>query len=356
MNILITGGCGFVGTNVALFLKQTDPNNIVYCLDNLSRRGSELNLNRIKEKGCLFIHGDVRIATDFNRIPEEIDVIIDAAAEPSVLSGNSLNGGIENVIETNLMGTINTLYFASRNKSKLIFLSTSRIYPIQVLNSLDLNLVNHTFSYSENKRQIGVTINGINENFPIIGLKSLYGATKLSSELIIAEIAHNLCIPYVVNRCGVISGSYQMGKLDQGVVVLWLSAHIWKRELNYIGYEGLGYQSRDVLSVDDLSELIYWEINNFDKINGEVFNVGGGKSNLISLFQLTKKCELLTGNKLKINSVLEPRPNDIASYYTDNGKIFSFSNWKPKKNIDEILKDCFLWIKNEEDMLINILG
>ena len=86
MKILITGGCGFVGSNLAILFKQYYTDSEVYCLDNLSRRGSEINLQKVIIAGGKFVHGDVRVKTDFDRIPS-VDIVIDAAAEPSVLAG-----------------------------------------------------------------------------------------------------------------------------------------------------------------------------------------------------------------------------------------------------------------------------
>jgi CDP-paratose 2-epimerase len=101
MKILITGGCGFVGSNLAVLFKQYYTDADVYCLDNLSRRGSEINLQKVLASGGHFVHGDVRVKTDFDRIPA-VDIVIDAAAEPSVLAGK-VPGELENLIDTNLI-------------------------------------------------------------------------------------------------------------------------------------------------------------------------------------------------------------------------------------------------------------
>ena len=176
-NFLITGGCGFVGSNIAILFKLKYPNSKVISLDNLKRQGSELNIERLKEYEVQFIHGDIRNKEDFDSLPE-IDILI----EPSVLSG--IDTTPDYVLNTNLVGTINCLNFAKKNKAKFIFLSTSRIYPIKTLNQVEYRIDETRFSI-ENKQSLkGVSINGINESFGIDGARSFYGTSKLSSELL----------------------------------------------------------------------------------------------------------------------------------------------------------------------------
>jgi CDP-paratose 2-epimerase len=354
MKILITGGCGFVGSNLSILFKNHYSNFDIYCFDNLSRRGSEINLIKIIDHGINFIHGDVRIKSDFDKIPK-IDLIIDAAAEPSVLAGTN-NGDLENLIDTNLNGTINTLYFAKKHNASFIFLSTSRVYPYDVLNELNYNLINNQYLFKKDQFHDGVSENGINENFPLFGYRSMYGATKLASEYLIKEFSKNFNLNTIINRCGVISGPYQMGKIDQGVVVLWMARHIFKGNLNYVGYDGKGYQSRDVLHVYDLFKLLEFQIKNINNSFGSIFNVGGGLDNLISLKQLTNLCEIITGNKIAVGSVNENRPGDIPIYYTDNTQINTFSGWKPSIGVEQLLLEIFDWINNDKEKLFKILN
>src|SRR5690606_3523819 len=119
------------------------------------------------------------------------------------------------------------------------------------------------------------------------GFRSLYGATKLSSEYIIQEFCQNFGLKTVINRCGVLTGPYQMGKVDQGVVVLWMAKHFWKGKLEYIGYRGEGLQVRDILHVHDLFELIDIQTKGISKYTGSIFNVGGGIEISCSLKELT---------------------------------------------------------------------
>ncbi|MCG8701842.1 MAG: NAD-dependent epimerase/dehydratase family protein, partial [Bacteroidales bacterium] len=132
--ILITGGCGFVGSNLAIQLKIHNPGYHIICFDNLKRRGSELNIERLKNTQIEFIHGDIRNKPDLDQVTHT-DVIIDAAAEPSVLAG--INSSTDYVVQTNLMGTINTLDLAKKHQADVIFLSTSRVYPITNIEKIE---------------------------------------------------------------------------------------------------------------------------------------------------------------------------------------------------------------------------
>jgi CDP-paratose 2-epimerase len=354
MKILITGGCGFVGSNLAVLFKQYYTNSEVYCLDNLSRRGSEVNLQKVLTAGGQFIHGDVRVKTDFERIPS-VDIVIDAAAEPSVLAGK-VPGELENLIDTNLNGTINTLYFAKKHQAGIIFLSTSRVYPYDTLAKAKLVETPKRFNLSNDQVLKGLSERGVAENYPLEGIRSLYGATKLASEYLIREFAHNFGLPAVINRCGVLSGPYQMGKIDQGVIVLWMAKHFWKSHLSYIGYGGSGQQARDVLHVRDLFRLIQWQITNLGILKSQIFNVGGGLESTVSLAELTDLCEQITGNTIEITSSLENRPGDLPIFITDNSKITEYSGWKPEISISMLLHEVHDWFKMDEVSLKAILS
>lgn len=348
-NILITGGCGFVGANIALYLKEDFPDLYIIALDNLTRKGSELNVPRLTNKGIDFIKGDVRFRDDFN-FTEKIDLIIDCAAEPSVMAG--LKELPQYMLDTNLQGTLNCLELAREDKSDLVFLSTSRVYPLKELNELSYGENNTRFILSDYQKLPGVSSDGISENFPIGKVRTLYGATKLASELIIHEYINNYGIRSVINRCGTIAGSWQFGRLDQGVVALWISRHVYgEKNLSYIGYGGRGKQVRDVLHVDDLYEAIKIQIADMDAYNGEVFNLGGGLTNSISLQELTKFSAEISGNSIPIDSIKETRTGDVPIYITDYSAFSSKSGWKPHKTVEDILKDVYGWIKENQGML-----
>lgn len=350
-NILITGGAGFVGSNLAVKLKEKYPQLNIFCLDNLKRRGSELNLNRLKEHGIKFIQGDIRNKEDLKF--KALDLILECSAEPSVLAG--ISSSPEYVINTNLVGTLHCLEAARTNQADFVFLSTSRVYSTKALNGLIYEETDSRFQLAEKQITPGASQKGITEQFTLNGTRSLYGATKLASELIIQEYLENYAIKGVINRCGVIAGPWQMGKVDQGVICLWLAKHFFKQKLSYLGYGGKGKQLRDVLHIDDLFDLLDIQINDLDSFNGEIYNVGGGIENSVSLLELTSLCVKITGNQIDINSVQEDRPQDVRIYVTDYAKIKEKTGWSPQKNIEKILNDTNEWIKENKNQLHNIL-
>jgi CDP-paratose 2-epimerase len=351
--ILITGGAGFVGSNLAINLKKAYPHYRIISFDNLRRRGSELNLTRLKENDVEFIHGDIRNPEDFYGF-DTLDVVIDASADPSVLSG--INSPVYPLINSNLMGTVNCLELADKYKAAFIFLSTSRVYPIKALESAAYEELETRFVWKDQQALSGISSTGVKENFPLEGSRSFYGASKLASELMIQEYGELKGIKTVINRCGVISGPWQMGKVDQGVLVLWLARHYFKGSLNYIGYGGTGKQMRDVLHVDDLFDLINLQIHNLETFEGQIFNVGGGLEVSFSLKELTSLCEDITGNKIPIQSVPENRAADIRIYVTDNSKINHFTAWRAKRNVETLIKETFDWMKTNEKSLKQILN
>lgn len=353
MNVLITGGCGFVGSSLAIFLKQKYSYYNISVIDNLKRRGSELNLSRLQELGIRFIHGDIRLKQDLEQF-NDIDYIIDAAAEPSVQAG--LDGSPDYLIETNFIGTYNTLEFARKHKAGIIFLSTSRVYSIPALESINYLENDSRFSISPDQNIFGLSEKGISEKFDVSSYRSLYGTTKLASEMLVQEYNALFGLQSVVNRCGVLTGPWQMGKVDQGFIVLWLAKHFWKGELSYLGYGGTGKQVRDFLHVHDLFRLVDWQLHNINKVNGEIFNVGGGLKSSVSLRELTSLCQDITGNHISILSNEANRKADIPLYITDNTKVTDRIGWEPSFTVIETLYDIFHWMKQNDTILKSILA
>ena len=353
MKVLITGGAGFVGSTLSIKFKEKYPDYDIYSFDNLKRRGSELNISRLTDHGVKFVHGDIRNREDLN-FTEKFDLIIDACADPSVLSG--IDSPVYPLINTNLIGTLNCLELAQQMQSKFIFLSTSRVYPIAALENCAYEEKETRFVWKDGQSQRGVSAKGISEEFTLSGSRSFYGTSKLASELLLEEYHALKGMQTVINRCGVISGPWQMGKVDQGVIVLWLARHYFKKPLSYIGYGGKGKQMRDVLHVYDLFDLLDYQAHNFDKVNGKILNVGGGLDVSFSLQELTKLCEEVTGNKIIINEVKENRTADIRIYVSDNTRVTESTGWRPNRNMETLVSDVFGWLKSNEGNLKNILN
>ncbi len=353
MRLLITGGAGFVGSNLAIEFKKNNAGIEVVALDNLKRRGSELNLPRLKENGIEFIHGDIRNKEDFEAIGKS-DVVIECSAEPSVMAG--LDSSPEYLLNTNLLGTVNCLEYVRKTGADIIFLSSSRVYPIKTINDLKFIEKESRFELLNEQEVAGASARGVTEDFPLNGTRTLYGATKLVSELLLQEYIDVYGIRGVINRCGVLTGSWQMGKVDQGVIVLWVAKHLYQQSLTYIGYGGMGKQVRDILHVKDLYRLLEMQINDMDSYNGEIFNVGGGLERTVSLLELTKLCQKYTGNIIPIKRIKEDRTGDIRIYITDNTRISERSGWKPEITVDQIIREISIWIKENSEQLRPILA
>ncbi len=336
MKILITGGCGFVGSNLALFLKKKGFS--VHTLDNLTRKGSTYNSNLLKKQKIKNYKINISNIKKIKSLPK-YDLILDCCAEAAVeISKNDF----DKVINTNLIGTINILKKSKNDKSKIIFISSSRIYPLEEMNKVIKN--------KNLKSKIKIS-KMFSEKDKIIGPKTIYGLTKLCSEMLIEEFSYEYKLKYLINRCGVISGPLQFGKQDQGFVSLWIWRHLNKKKLSYIGYGGYGNQIRDVLHIDDLSELILLQIKNINKINNKLFTVGGSKTSYTSLSQLTKLCQKITGNKIKMGKVSKTSSYDIPYYLSDNTHVSNTYRWKPKRNINQVVMDTFLWLKKNKPII-----
>ena len=349
MRVLITGGAGFVGSNLALSFKQQHPSATVVAFDNLRRRGAELNLALFKKSDIKFVHGDVRILHDLEDLEGNFDVFIEASAEPSVLAG--IKNSPRYVVQTNLTGTLNCLEFARLRAPNLIFLSTSRVYSIGPLREIALKETPSRFEIAECQRLTGVSTKGIAEDFPVHQPRSLYGATKLASELILQEYVELYGLRGVINRCGVIAGPGQFGKVDQGVFTLWVSSHFFKRPLTYTGFGGTGKQVRDLLHPADLYSLLKEQIEHLEDCSGEVFNVGGGPTNSTSLRELTATCQNVVGNEIPIAASPESSQVDIPLYISDHSKASTIFGWQPKHSVSDIVGSIFNWLKANQEAL-----
>jgi CDP-paratose 2-epimerase len=346
---LITGGAGFVGSSLARTIKKRFPDSQVVVFDNLKRRGSEINLSEFKKLGITFVHGDIRNPSDFNDVTGNFDLFIEASAEPSVLAG--VNHSADYLLQTNLVGSLHCLEWAKKRANCFFFLSTSRIYSIPALKSIPFIEGKTRFEIDSSLCPVGVSSRGISEAFSTAAPRSLYGTTKLGSELLIEEFSHSYGMKTIINRLGVMAGPGQFGKTDQGVFTLWVANHYFQKPLKYTGFGGTGKQVRDLLHPEDLFELIQIQIDQLPKTQNQIFNIGGGHKNSVSLQEFTQVCEKVTDRKITITPSPETNPVDIPYYVSDNQKAESLLGWTPRKTVNEIVTETRDWIKNNETTL-----
>jgi CDP-paratose 2-epimerase len=345
MRVLVTGGAGFIGANVASGLAARHPDWEIAAFDNLRRRGSELQLPRLREAGVDFTHGDVRLLDDLLAIGA-IDALLECSAEPSALAG--VDGSSDYVVHTNLLGAYNCLELARRHAAQLVFLSTSRVYPIEPLRNLATTEADTRFELAAVQPIAGASASGIAEDFPLHGARTLYGSTKLAAELLIEEYRAAYGLRAVIDRCGVVAGPWQMGRVDQGVFSYWMLAHHFRRPLRYIGFGGSGKQVRDLLHVEDLTELLDEQLEQPERWDGVTVNVGGGRERSLSLLETTELCAQITGNTLQPERTTEERPGDIPVYVSDCAELFRHTSWRPRRTPRDVLTDIHSWIDTHE--------
>ena len=338
--VLITGIAGFVGSKLAAYFKANLNDCEIIGIDNLSRRGSETNLELLKKLGCKFVHGDIRVADDVNELPK-VDWIIDCAANPSVLAG--INGGTANLVGHNLIGSLHLLEKCRKDAAGFILLSTSRVYSIDALNQVPLEETETRFAIpSDSNLPVGHSIKGVTESFPTSAPVSIYGATKLASEVMAVEYALTFDFPIWVNRCGVIAGPGQFGKIDQGIFSFWIYQWLLNRPVGYIGFGGKGKQVRDFFCPEDLGALLVQQMCDPSRKVSKILNVGGGLESSMSLLELNNYCKERFGFEKQVNAVAETRPFDLPYYVTDYSVATELWNWKPSKSpvvlLDEIMQ------------------
>ena len=259
------------------------------------------------------------------------------------------------VVNTNLLGTVNCLEAARRHGADLVFLSTSRVYPIDPLRRLPLERGTARLVLPDGAAGPGWSSAGIATDFPMPGSRSIYGATKLASELMIEEYGAMYGLRAVINRCGVLTGPWQMGKVDQGVVVLWAARHLYGGALSYSGFGGEGLQVRDMLHVADLYDLLTAQVAGMDRFQGRVFNVGGGPEVSVSLAELTALCAERAGRSIPIAASPETRAADIPWYVTDNTDVTQATGWRPRHLPGTIMDELFGWLDANRRILEPIL-
>jgi CDP-paratose 2-epimerase len=354
VKILVTGACGFVGSTLIQQWIDQGTHTIIG-LDNFVRPGSEWNRSRLRRLGVDIRHGDIRLASDFEALPTA-DVVVDAAANPSVLAGSDGHMPSRQLVEHNLIGTVNVLEYCRLRKATLIMLSTSRVYSIAPLATMPLRVMDEAFGPDVGgSLPSGLTPAGVDETFSTDPPVSMYGATKLASEHLALEYGSSYGFPVWVNRCGVLAGAGQFGRADQGVFAYWVNSWLRKRPLRYIGFGGQGYQVRDCLHPADLVPLIERQVAAGDSEAPRVVNVGGGASSARSLVQLSAWCRVHLGGH-EVERVADVRPFDIPWIVLDTARARHVWNWSPSRTTDDILAEILGHAREHPDWLDIVAG
>ncbi len=339
MRLLITGICGFVGSTLARALRDYFPTAQIVGIDNFSRSGSWLNRQPLQDLGIKVWHGDLRQASDLETLPP-VDWVIDAAANPSVLAGVDGKTSSLQLVQHNLLGTINLLEYCKRHGAGFVLLSTSRVYSIPGL--CGLRMLEKAGGFVPDPAQAfspGISPLGVAESYSTAPPVSLYGSTKVASEHLALEYGATFDFPVWINRCGVMAGAGQFGHPNQGIFAFWIHSFREGRPLKYIGFQGNGHQVRDCLHPRDLVPLLvkqFAEPLASDK--PRVINVSGGLQNSLSLRQLTDWCEAWFGLNQVIKTDIE-RPFDIPWMVLDAGQAMQVWEWTPQIKIHQVLQE-----------------
>jgi CDP-paratose 2-epimerase len=350
MRILITGVCGFVGSTLATELARALPGLVILGLDNLSRAGSERNRHVVRSHGVRLYHGDIRSPSDLEPLPG-VDWVIDAAANPSVLAGISGPTSSRQLVEHNLVGTINLLEFCKTSRSGFIMLSTSRVYSLPHLARIEVRVRDRAFvpAYRPGS-QPGLTEHGISEAFSTQPPLSLYGASKLASETLALEYGLAFDLPVFINRCGVLAGAGQFGKPDQGILSFWIHSYCHKKPLKYIGFGGTGHQVRDYLHPQDLLPLLMKQMEAPTNAGERIVNIAGGLRNCLSLAQLSQWCKQRFGPH-EVQSEPHGRLYDAPWIVLDTTRAQTTWNWTPVTSLEAIALEISLHAEKHPEWL-----
>lgn len=350
MKVLITGICGFVGASLAELLRQHADGLEICGIDNLMRPGSELNRQRLRRLGVQFVHGDLRAASDVEALPR-CDWVIDAAANPSVLAGIGDKAGSRQLFEHNLSALGNVLEYCRAHRAGLVLLSTSRVFSIDALAALPLVETGAAFALDGTRAlPAGASASGIGTAFSTAPPLSLYGATKLASEVMVQEWGGAFDFPVWINRCSVLAGAGQFGTPEQGIFSYWLNAHLRRRPLRYIGFQGKGLQTRDALHPSDLAALLLRQMRCGRQGGDRIYVAGGGPANATSLAQLTAWCDARFGPHPVVPDP-EPRRFDVPWVVMDNALAMRDFGWQVEMPLATILKEIAAHAEAHPDWL-----
>ncbi len=337
MRVLISGVCGFVGSTIVRSWAESGEGYSLHGIDSLIRPGSETNRRALRRIGVDLIHADIRAASDFESLPA-VDWVVDAAANPTVLAGVDGRTSSRQIVEHNLVGTINLLEYCRVHGAGLILLSTSRVYSIAELSKIQVEERDGAFRAVE-QDITGLSACGIAEGFSTQPPLSLYGTTKLASEQLALEYGAAFGFPVWINRCGVLAGGGQFGRADQGIFSFWIHSWARRRRLTYIGFGGAGYQVRDCLHPHDLSHLLSRQFDAGDVADKpRVVNISGGVESACSLRQISEWCSSRFGPN-EVAAVEEQRPFDVPWVVLDSTVAAREWGWAPTRRRETIFEE-----------------
>jgi CDP-paratose 2-epimerase len=339
-SVLIFGGAGFIGSNWARYLlTKTDAR--VHVFDNLSRAGVRHNLRALqllaKDPDRLKITvADIRNPEHVNEAVASANEIYHFAAQVAVTS--SLDDPRLD-FEVNVGGTLNILEAARKTGRRpfLLFTSTNKVYG---------HLDSHRLTYSPLRCDFDEP-DGICEYQPL-DFYSPYGCSKGAADQYVHDYARIFGLPTVVFRMSCIAGPSQFGNEDQGWVAHFLYSVLQGRDISIYGD---GRQVRDVLAVQDLVRAFDAVRSRREQTAGEVYNVGGGRKNAISLLELMQEISVLTGRQPKYH--FRPRrPGDQLVYITDFSKLERATDWRPRMSVLDIVNSIYGWWKEHQDLFM----
>lgn len=339
MKHLVIGGAGFIGSNLASTLLKSGDSVTIF--DNLSRKGSEKNLEwlRFLYPKLEFIEADIIKNQDLlNQAVKSVDRVYHLAAQVAVTSSVT---DPRHDFEVNALGTFNVLEALRlfNPKAILIFTSTNKVYG--GMEDIALKESKTRYSYRD--------ISGVSEEYPI-DFHSPYGCSKGCGDQYVRDYGRIYGLNTIVFRQSCIYGPRQFGVEDQGWVAWFVIALMTGKPITIYGD---GKQVRDLLYVDDLIRAYQMAANNIQKTRGQIFNLGGGPNNSISIyFDFKKILEKLLGKNIH-PPFLPARPGDQKIFVTDISKAKKYFNWEPKINIENGLENLYLWVKDNLSLFSN---
>ena len=364
MNIGITGGCGFVGSNLAE--RFANVGHSVIALDNLMREGSHLNLQRLKScKNFEFVRADIRYKEDL-KILQRCDCILDCAAQTSVTEGEK---ELDFTFANNVSGLFNLLEIVRETRVPLVFCSTNKVYPSDRLNSLPRVEKELRFEWDTSSNEIlnytGLSVStisqgkrvaiGINEDWPLgLGSRSIYGATKACADILCQEYKDAFRIPIFINRFSCIAGPWQFGMPAQGWYAWFIIAAYFGLPITYYGWSGK--QVRDVVFIEDIYSLVEKQLQaaTNGRSAGGVYNVGGGIHNTLSPREHFENIITAGLQPFVRDYTGEQRRSDHVIYISDIRKVQEEFNWSPNTDINTGFEECLRWVRENSTKLKQI--